>query len=126
MSSGAAPWVVSGSPLRSSVRSRSRAAISHRLAGSSVTLETGDGDAGCPGDTVMTVYRAEPDGSRVQVGYNDDDDDAVGLCSHIVLEGLEAGDYDLVIHGHIGGELAGQSSRLHPRPTDRVRQQPGL
>ncbi|MCA9540619.1 MAG: DUF4215 domain-containing protein, partial [Myxococcales bacterium] len=61
-----------------------------------VRLETSDGAGGCPGDTTITVYRVQPDGTRVQVAF--DDDTGNGRCSLLDLD-LAAGDYVVRVGG---------------------------
>ena len=51
------------------------------------TFTTGDGQGGCPGDTVMTMYRIEANGSLTQVAT--DDESGSGPCSQIMRFLLE-------------------------------------
>jgi cysteine-rich repeat protein len=58
-------------------------------------FQTGDGQGGCPGDTIMSLRRRNPDGTRPEVGSNDDNE---GTCSLIALD-LPPATYELVVTG---------------------------
>ncbi len=60
-----------------------------------VTLSTGDGEGGCPGDTRIFLYAFDDDGERFQFAANDDGGDN-GLCSQLVVE-LAPGDYEVEV-----------------------------
>ena len=72
---------------------------------SRLTAETSDGADGCPpGDTRITVYRADDGGRGEQVAF--DDDGGAGLCSLLTAD-LDAGRYEVVVDGFGGGANAG-------------------
>lgn len=70
-------------------------------AASSFEAWTG-GANGCPGDTVMTLYRASNRG-RSRVAY--DDDGGEGVCSRLRAD-LDPGTYHLVVAGYGGRGVA--------------------
>jgi cysteine-rich repeat protein len=65
------------------------------------TFTTGDGQGGCPGDTVMTMYRIEANGSLTQVAT--DDESGSGPCSQIMRFQLERNvKYEIKVEGKAG------------------------
>ena len=65
-----------------------------------VSIETSDGDDGCPGDTILEIYRVElPDGPRTLLASNDDGGE--GLCSLLGLR-LPVGQYEIKVRGYMG------------------------
>jgi cysteine-rich repeat protein len=65
---------------------------------------TSDGEGGCPGDTVATLYTLDDAGEWVELATNDDLDD-VSTCSEIEFEVPEAGDYFVVVEGFDGAPV---------------------
>ncbi len=69
--------------------------------GASVRVEVGDGDGGCPADTILDVFRLDQ-GARELVER--DDDGGMGTCSRVEAN-LAAGDYEAVVVEFGGGAL---------------------
>ncbi len=68
-----------------------------------LTVSTGDGAGGCPGDTFMTLFRLIDDGREV---VDTNDDGGPDLCSLLDLD-IEAGAYEVVVNGFGGGSVPG-------------------
>ncbi len=67
-----------------------------------VSLQTSDGDGGCPGDTSITLYAAgDLDNS---IAFNDDGGDN-GFCSLIADQAIAAGDYVAIVNGFGDGAV---------------------
>jgi len=68
-------------------------------------LETSDGAGGCPGDTVMTLFRVDANGQRDLIGENDDAAPSENVCSVLDLP-LDTGDYEVVVAGYMAAAVA--------------------
>ena len=67
-------------------------------------FETSNGAGGCSGDTTLTLFSVAADGTREEIGF--DDDTGFGTCSLLNAE-LEAGSYELLAQGYNGQANAG-------------------
>ena len=67
-----------------------------------ITIQTGDGMGGCPGDTILTIYTTNNQGERVEV--ISDDDGGEDVCS-LIETTLDFGFYEVVVDGYMGDEV---------------------
>ncbi len=86
-------------------------AVIARSEGASLRIETSDGGADCPGDTVIEVFRADE-------LFAEDDDHGVRTCSLVELTEVPAGEYRIVVREFMGVALrdvfVSVSDRLPP------------
>ena len=65
---------------------------------------TGDGDGGCPADTLLELFSLDAQGNPTSIAT--DDDGGAGLCSRLGVA-VPAGNYALTVTGFGGAQLAG-------------------